>query len=118
MPYSLRSPRTSNKQAMSIKRALLLSCLSLLLMQCDAEVTDKAESEVDVAPAIAESTDPLVASFRVRNREIRDDIIAELGKRGIPHKLNDDGSIGYRLADGEIIDTVYYFAVGLYAARN
>jgi len=112
---------------MIIRRALLLSGLCLALMHCDADVTDvtditniteNGEIEVSAPPAVAESADPLAASFRVRNREVRDDIIAELTKRGIPHRLNDDGTIGYRPADGDTIDTVYYFAVGLYAARN
>ena len=58
------------------------------------------------------------ASFRLRSTEIREDMLAELTKRAIPHRLNADGTIGYREADGAAIDAAFYYVVGLYAARN
>lgn len=93
-------------------RALLLAVLVLALSNCEPEQV-AMQPEVVSAPV-----DEFASSFRARNAEIRTDLIAELTKREIPHRLNEDGSIGYRQVDGKAIDEVYYWVVGLYAARN
>ena len=40
-------------------------------------------------------------SFRIRNTEIREEMIDLLEKNNIQHTVNDDNSISYLLADGE-----------------
>lgn len=109
---------------MPLLRLFTLACLLLALGACEpasepAATATNAGNAIDTAEIyLNAASDEFAASFRMRNSEIRSDIIAELTKRNIPHKLNADGSIGYRAIDGEAIDAVYYWAVGLYAARN
>jgi len=59
-----------------------------------------------------------VDSFRIRNAEIRQDIINELVFQEIEHWINADTSIGFNLRDAEKIDAIGYKAIGAYAARN
>lgn len=94
---------------------LLFACLALLT-GCDDDNTPT--TQVSLTPTVVESQDEFSSSFRVRNAEIRADIIATLTERDIPFRLGDDGSIAYREIDGEAIDAAYYYVVGLYAARN
>lgn len=103
---------------MRLKRLLLLYFL-LLALSCCGPATEPARTAAELNNTVnTAASDEFASSFRTRNSEIRGDIIAELIKRNIPHRLNADGSIGYRVQDGKAIDAVYYWAVGLYAARN
>lgn len=102
-----------------LKAALVLALVSasiLSLSSCEPEPVAMQPEVVGVA--VDAPVDEFASSFRARNAEIRSDLIAELTKREIPFRLNEDGSIGYRQVDGKDIDAVYYWVVGLYAARN
>ena len=101
---------------MLTRLTLIASMILLLLTACEA----KNDTSVGVTTGVvtAPDTAELARNFKVRNAEIRSDIVNELTRRQIPFRLNEDGSIGYSEADGELIDEVYYYAVGLYAARN
>lgn len=84
----------------------------VLLTGCDfnAEVVDPRE-------VISESEET-IGSFRMGNGEIREEMLAELEKRDIQHWLNDDNTISYLLADGEIIDTIGNEIILAYIRRN
>lgn len=97
---------------LSVPVLTLVLTLVLSLSGCAPE-SKVMRPEVPSSPV-----DEFASSFRARNAEIRGDLIAELTKREIPFRLNEDGSIGYRQVDGKDIDAVYYWVVGLYAARN
>lgn len=101
-----------------MRRIQLLMLAALLIVSAGCEPGPEHEPEASTPEVSNTAADEFASSFRMRNSEIRADMIAELTKRNIPHKLNEDGSIGYRAMDGEAIDAVYYWAVGLYAARN
>ncbi len=109
------------RQLRSVLKAVLMLASILSLNSCEPEPVamqpEVVGVPVNVLPVDAPA-DEFASSFRARNAEIRSDLIAELTKRQIPFRLNEDGSIGYRQVDGKDIDAVYYWVVGLYAARN
>lgn len=84
--------------------------LCVVVTACDSNTGVNAPEEISVS----EST----GSFRNRGGEIGAEIIDEMEKQGIEHWFNDDGTIGYYLADGDKIDAIAYYARGKYAARN
>ena len=59
-----------------------------------------------------------IGEFKIRNTEIREEILAELVKANIQHWANDDGSISYFLSDGEIIDRIGNDVILSYISRN
>ncbi len=109
------------RQVGSVLKAVMVLASILSLNSCKPEPVamqpEVVGDPVNVLP-VDVSVDEFASSFRARNAEIRNDLIAELTKREIPFRLNEDGSIGYRQVDGKDIDAVYYWVVGLYAARN
>ena len=89
---------------------ILLICLCAAISTCDNNPT--VITPESVIPEIT------TGSFRVGRGEIGTEILEEKGKQGIDYWRNDDGSIGYNLADGDEIDAIAYYARGKYAARN
>ena len=87
--------------------------LSAALFACEP-ATDNAV--VDVSSE--ETEDNGTANFRVRNGEIRDDMIRMLDEAGIEFSLADDGAIIYNLSDGETIDKIGNEAISEYITRN
>lgn len=81
-------------------------------MSC-GESNEQSEAETS---AVLEASN--VESFRMRNAEIRQDIINELNAQNIEHWINDDGSIGFNAEDAERVDAIGFAAIGAYAARN
>jgi len=86
--------------------------LFVLSIGCDAN-HKSAISET----AIDESAGHM-GKFKIRNTEIREEILAELVKANIQHWAKDDGSISYFLSDGEIIDTIGNDVILSYISRN
>lgn len=97
-------------------RCTAIFLCSGLLAGCDANQSQPPQAAL--IPSEVVSQDEFAQSFRVRNDEIRTDMINVLTERNIPFRLNADGSIGYREADGPAIDAAFSWVVGLYAARN
>ena len=58
------------------------------------------------------------ARFTMRNREMREMILAESEKKQIEVWLNDDGSIGYYQEDGEAIDDIVTWVFAVYWVNN
>jgi hypothetical protein len=99
-----------------ITRALLLMLpmLSILLLfACSDDQRQIVTHAVTIESASAET-----GSFRVRNPEIRAEMLAEFDKGNIDYWLNDDGSIGYNSVDGKDIDRVGNLIIGAYITRN
>ena len=90
--------------------------LFLLVFLCAAIAACDKSPAIDTPESVmAEVT---TGSFRNRGGEIGAEILDEMGKQGIEYWINEDGSIGYYLADGDEIDAIVYYARGKYAARN
>jgi hypothetical protein len=94
------------------KLKLYLLLISTLLVSCGKEpVPTTAEAAINVNTNGKEN-------IRMRNREIRLDIINALTGHEIEHWINEDGSIGFYSKDAERVDAIGYAAIGAYAARN
>ena len=93
-------------------KLLTTIAFAIILAGCDGipESTPIAEP--------VESNEPLVGSFQMRNAEIRGEMLVEFEKEKIRHWINEDGSIGYFLDDGDRIDKIGNLLIGEYIARN
>ncbi|PCI79757.1 MAG: hypothetical protein COB20_04005 [SAR86 cluster bacterium] len=57
-------------------------------------------------------------SFKMANREIREETLQMLGDAGIEYWIGDDGAINYNLVDGEEIDKIGNDVILTYIRRN
>ena len=89
---------------------------SLLLLALATACSPEQQSSAEIETTNASGLAP--ASFVMRNKEIRNDILRMLLEENITHRLTKDGSIEYQEVDGNDIDRIIYYAVGQYAARN
>ena len=88
-------------------KALQTFFIGAFLIACDSE------KEV-ISPS-----DPMtVASFDMRNREMREEILVGFKEQNIEFWINDDKSIGYNLADGDRIDDIITYVYATYWVRN
>ena len=94
------------------KLKLCLLLISTVLISCGKEPVPTAAKE-----AINLNTNGK-ENIRMRNREIRQDIINALVGHEIEYWINEDGSIGFYSKDAERVDAIGYAAIGAYAARN
>lgn len=91
-----------------MKPFALLLCL--LLVTCDGNSQP--------APPATPEVESEISSFRIRNGEIRDEVLTAMTKQGIAYTVNADSSISFNARDNKAVDAIYYDAVGRYAARN
>ena len=84
--------------------------LSAALLACSP-----APDSANLAAGAEASEDNGTASFRVRNGEIRDDMIRMLEEADVEYHLGDDGAIIYNVSDGEKIGNE---AISEYITRN
>ena len=99
-------------------KILLAITMLVFATGCDFDPEVAVSAEIQSESESERENEVQRGSFRVRNAEIRQEIIAALVKQNIQHWVNDDGSIGYLLSDGVLIDKIGYDAIGRYAARN
>jgi len=85
------------------------------MTNCD--FNSDADNTADVAELMQEDA-AAMGRFRIGNREIREEIIAELLQKNIQHQVNPDNSISYLLSDGEQIDKIGNDAILGYIRRN
>lgn len=97
---------------LSQMKCLQITILLVLLTSCDAN-----REAVNPEAQVRESVE-LTGSFNMRNGEIREEFLAELVKQDIQHWINEDGSIRYLRADGEIIDEIGNEIRMAYIRRN
>jgi len=73
-----------------------------------------SDGEAEQVAQTADST----GSFRVRNAEIRDEIIQMLSDAKIEFWIAEDGMINYNMSDGEAIDRIGNEVISEYITRN
>ena len=66
---------------------------------------------------VAEST-TRVDSFIIRNKEMRELILAEAEKKNVEVWTNENGSIGYYLVDGDKVDDIVTYAFAVFWVNN
>jgi len=98
---------------MKTRTTILFLFPSLLLLSCGESTPTLTEVQNE-----STSTESDTDSFRMRNAEIRQDIINALIAEGIEHWENDDGSTGFYSRDTERVDAIGFFAISAYAARQ
>lgn len=104
--------RLERGHQVSQMKCLQITILLVLLTSCDAN-----REAVNPEAQVRESVE-LTGSFNMRNGEIREEFLAELVKQDIQHWINEDGSIRYLRADGEIIDEIGNEIRMAYIRRN
>ena len=67
--------------------------------------------------SVAEST-TRVDSFNIRNKEMRELILAEAEKKNVEVWTNENGSIGYYLVDGDKVDDIVTYAFAVFWVNN
>lgn len=99
---------------------VLLAFLLLPITACDAnrEAADSIDTQGTVAGGVSTQSAPEFDSFRIGNKEIRDEMMELFEENDIPFTLNEDNSIRYRLADGDEIDLIYTDVRLAYIRRN
>jgi hypothetical protein len=85
----------------------------VLLIACNPE-PETALAEDEAANTQSNGT----ASFKLANREIREEMLQMLGDADIEYWIGDDGAINYNLADGEAIDRIGNDVILTYIRRN
>ncbi len=90
---------------------VLLACL--LLAGCGENQTATVSST-----AAVEDTSATVGSFRLRNGEMRNMLVEEAEERGVEVWFNEDGSIGYHVADGKEVDAIMNWVFAVFWVNN
>lgn len=62
--------------------------------------------------------DHRTGSFKLANKEIREETLQMLDNAGVEYWVRDDGAINYNLADGEAIDRIGNDVILTYIRRN
>ena len=94
---------------------LSLGIILLLIGSC-SPASDVSMSD-DEAGQVTQSADS-TGSFRVRNAEIREEIIQMIKDAEIEHWIAEDGTINYNIIDGEAIDKIGNEVISEYITRN
>ena len=64
--------------------------------------------------AIPELDPQAMDSFVMRNPEIREDLLQQLGIHGVEYWINNDESIGFYVRDTKEVDRIANEAIGVY----
>jgi hypothetical protein len=101
-------------------RTLQLIVLFTFLTACDfnREAINSSGTQGDMRAEASEERASDIDSFRIGNKEIRDEVIALFQENSIQHTVNDDNSISYHLDDGDQIDRIYTEVRLAYIRRN
>lgn len=94
-------------------KALTAAILLGLLIACGPEPEDVL-IEDDIETTQSNGT----GSFKLANREIREETLQMLGDADIEYWIGDDGAINYNLVDGEEIDKIGNDVILTYIRRN
>ena len=91
---------------------LFFIIISIFSISCDF-----GGDAVILAERVTESPTQL-GSFTIRNNEMRELIIAEAEEKSVEIWINENGSIGYYLADGDEIDDIVTYAYAVFWVNN
>ena len=94
-------------------KTLLTTSLLCTLFAC-SPAPDIGTPNTDTSPAETDGT----GSFKLANREIREETLQMLGDADIEYWIGDDGAINYNLTDGEAIDIIGNDVILTYIRRN
>lgn len=94
-------------------KTLTIATLLSVIMGCSPAPEDVL---VDAGAELASSDG--TGSFKLANREIREETLQMLGDAGIEYWLDDDGAINYNLVDGDVIDRIGNDVILTYIRRN
>jgi len=95
-----------------MKTLTVIMLLSLIIACSPAPEGASIEEELDTTP------NDVSGSFKLANREIREETLQMLGDAGIEYWIGDDGAINYNLVDGEAIDRIGNDVILTYIRRN
>lgn len=93
---------------------ILTAAIFLGLVIACSPMPEGALAKDDAVTAQNDST----GSFKLANREIREETLQMLGDAGIEYWIGDDGAIIYKLVDGEEIDRIGNDVILTYIRRN
>jgi hypothetical protein len=101
-------------------KTLQILLIIAFLVGCDTNRTDIAyeEYDADQARETSETTALETDSFRIGNKEIRDEMLELFEENNIQYSLSDDNLITISLADGDTVDEIYTDVRLTYIRRN
>lgn len=110
LKFQLKSRAAHLRNLITLVGSIFIA--STLLVACSQE-NDTVDSQIVIEEVVPETN-----SFNMRNREIREEMLAEFTANNIEYWINDDGSIGYNTVDGEAIDRIGNLIRAEYIHRN
>ena len=105
---------TGNEAPLEVSMKTLLTPSLLCTLFACSPAPGIGTPNTETTPAETDGT----GSFKLANREIREETLQMLGDADIEYWIGDDGSINYNLADGEAIDIIGNDVILTYIRRN
>jgi hypothetical protein len=109
-----RSRNTTNEALLEVSIKTLLTNFLLCTLFACSPAPDIGAPNTETKPAETDG----IGSFKLANREIREETLQMLGDADIEYWIGDDGAINYNLVDGEAIDRIGNDVILTYIRRN
>jgi hypothetical protein len=109
-----RSRNTTNEALLEVSMKTLLTNFLLCTLFACSPSPDIGAPNTEAKPLEKDGT----GSFKLANREIREETLQMLGDADIEYWIGDDGAINYNLVDGEAIDRIGNDVILTYIRRN
>jgi hypothetical protein len=107
-------PISKNEVPLEVSMKTLLTNFLLCTLFACSPAPDTGATNTEAKPLEKDGT----GSFKLANREIREETLQMLGDADIEYWIGDDGAINYHLADGEAIDRIGNDVILTYIRRN
>ena len=107
-------PISKNEVPLEVSMKTLLTNFLLCTLFACSPAPDTGATNTEAKPLEKDGT----GSFKLANREIREETLQMLGDADIEYWIGDDGAISYNLADGEAIDRIGNDVILTYIRRN
>ena len=109
-----KTPITGNEAPLKVSMKILLTPSLLCTLFACSPAPGIGTPNTETTPAETDGT----GSFKLANREIREETLQMLGDADIEYWIGDDGAINYNLTDGEAIDIIGNDVILTYIRRN
>ena len=109
-----KTPITENEAPLEVSMKTLLTTSLLCALFACSPAPDIGATNTEAKPLEKDGT----GSFKLANREIREETLQMLGDADIEYWIGDDGAINYNLVDGEVIDRIGNDVIMTYIRRN
>ena len=109
-----KTPIMQNEAPLEVSMKTLLTTSLLCALFACSPAPDIGTPTTQTKPAETNGT----GSFKLANREIREETLQMLSDADIEYWIGDDGAINYNLADGEAIDIIGNDVILTYIRRN